>query len=508
MFSKKSVLIYIIIGWFLYVVGFLSSFPYLLDFERSKVAMIDTIRNIIEYSLMFLSILCFCIVFLRKNKFLRSIAYLLLLLLSLNFMLSASCFFIYKQGFNVGMTLSILETNVSESLSMVKTLILPIIVTIIFYIILLLIFIGGSKIIDKNFTKNKILIVFSFIWIILPALFFIKHKYISNKGGGLMVKNAIYHYSDFIAAQVLKKDIDGIINTKINYNLINTGEQPIENIVVLVGESVRKQNMSLYGYQRETTPNEAAERDNMLLYQNAYSPAAITNMSVPIVLSNIDINNYQKELKKLGDNIVNAANHSGYNTFWYSTQGGAHGITAIATYSKNKKFLNGYDEVVIPYLKEALKDSSPKKLIVLHINGSHPYACDKYPPKEAVWEGGIDECYDNSIRYTDKIIGQIFELLKNKNSALVYFSDHGQIKENEIYKHGDYKEAVQVPYFVWFSPSIKTDKKGQKIEEPTSITTVYSKVLELMGTKNPKTVDNTGKYLRLDLNAIKYDDLK
>jgi len=508
MFSKRSVLIYIIIGWLLYVVGFLSSFPYLLDFEGSKVAMIDTARNIIEYSLMFLSLLCFCIVFLRKNKFLRVIAYLLLLLLSLNFMLSASCFFIYKQGFNVGMTLSVLETNVSESLSMVKTLILPIIVTIIFYIILLLIFIGGSRILDKNQKNNKFLKIFSFLWIILPALFFIKHKYISNKGGGLMVKNAIYHYSDFIAAQVLKKDIDGIINTKVNYNLINIGEQPIENIVVLVGESVRKQNMSLYGYQRETTPNEVAERNNMLLYQNAYSPAAITNMSVPIVLSNINIDNYQKELKKLSDNIVNAANHSGYNTFWYSTQGGAHGITAIATYSKNKKFLNGYDEAVIPYLKEALKDSSPKKLIVLHINGSHPYACDKYPPKEAVWEGGIDECYDNSIRYTDKLIGQIFELLKNKNSALVYFSDHGQIKENEVYKHGDYREAVQVPYFVWFSPSIKTDKKGQKIEEPTSITTVYSKVLELMGTKNPKTVDNTGKYLRLDLNTIKYDDLK
>ena len=55
---------------------------------------------------------------------------------------------------------------------------------------------------------------------------------------------------------------------------------------------------------------------------------------------------------------------------------------------------------------------------------------------------------------------------------------------------------------------MNTDKKGQKIEEPTSITTVYSKVLELMGTKNPKTIDNTGKYLRLDLNTINYDDLK
>ena len=508
MFSKKSVLICTIIACLLYIVGFLSSYPYLLEFERNIVSMVDTARNIAEYSLMFLSLLCFCIFFLRKNTFLRSIAYLLLLVLSFNFILSASCFFIYKQGFNVGMTLSILETNVSESLSMVKTLVLPIITTIVFYSILLLIFIGGSRILDKNQKNSKFLKFFSFLWIILPALFFIKHKYISNKGGGFTIKNVFYHSTDFLAAQALKQEIEEIKNTKVDFNLIKTDEQPIENIVILIGESVRKQNMSLYGYQRDTTPIEASEKENMLLYQNAYSPAAITNISVPIVLSNLDISNYKKELRKLSDNVVNTANHLNYNTFWYSTQGGAQGITAIASFAKNKKFLNGYDEAVLPYLKEALKDSSPKKLIVLHINGSHPYACDKYPPKEAVWEGGIDECYDNSIRYTDKIIGQIFELLKNKNSALVYFSDHGQIKENEVYKHGDYREAVQVPYFVWFSPSIKTDKKGQKIEEPTSITTVYSKVLELMGTKNPKTVDNTGKYLRLDLNTMKYDDLK
>ena len=508
MFSKKSVFIYIIIGWLLYVVGFLSSYPYLLEFERNIVSMVDTARNIAEYSLMFLSLLCFCIVFLRKNTFLRGVAYLLLLLLSLNFMLSASCFFIYKQGFNVGMTLSILETNVSESLSMVKTLVLPIITTIIFYSILLLIFIGGSRILDKNQKNSKFLKFFSFLWIILPALFFIKHKYISNKGGGFTIKNVFYHSTDFLAAQALKQEIEEIKNTKVDFNLIKTDEQPIENIVILIGESVRKQNMSLYGYQRDTTPIEASEKENMLLYQNAYSPAAITNISVPIVLSNLDISNYKKELRKLSDNVMNAANHLNYNTFWYSTQGGAQGITAIASFAKNKKFFNGYDEAVLPYLKDALKDASPKKLIVLHINGSHPYACDKYPPKEAVWEGGIDECYDNSIRYTDKIIGQIFEQLKDKNSVLVYFSDHGQIKENEVYKHGDYREAVQVPYFVWFSPSMNTDKKGQKIEEPTSITTVYSKVLELMGIKNPKTVDNTGKYLRLDLNTIKYDDLK
>jgi len=273
MFSKKSVLIYIIIGWLLYVVGFLSSYPYLLEFERNTVSIVGTARNIAEYSLMFLSLLSFCILFLRKNIFLRSIVYLLLLLLSLNFMLSASCFFIYKQGFNVGMTLSIIETNISEILSMIKTLILPIIATIIFYIVLLFIFVGGSKIVDKNFTKNKILIVFSFIWIIFPILFFLNHRYI--KGVGFMIKNVFYHASDFLRVQELKKGIDEIKNTKVSYNLIATGEQPIENIVVLIGESVRKQNMSLYGYQRETTPIEVAERNNMLLYQNAYSPVTL-----------------------------------------------------------------------------------------------------------------------------------------------------------------------------------------------------------------------------------------
>ena len=259
MFSKRSVLIYIIIACLLYIVGFLSSYPYLLEFERNTVSIVDTTRNIAEYSLMFLSLLCFCIFFLRKNTFLRGIAYLLLLVLSFNFILSASCFFIYKQGFNVGMTLSVLETNVSESLSMVKTLILPIIATIIFYIILLLIFTGGSRILDKNQKNSKVLKFFSFLWIILPALFFIKHKYISNKGGGFTIKNVFYHSTDFLAAQALKQEIEEIKNTKVDFNLIKTDEQPIENIVILIGESVRKQNMSLYSYQRDTTPIEASK---------------------------------------------------------------------------------------------------------------------------------------------------------------------------------------------------------------------------------------------------------
>ena len=104
--------------------------------------------SVVEYELMFLSFLSFCIFLLSKTKVLRGLSYVLLLFLSLNFMLSASCFFIYKQGFNVGMTISILETNVSESLSMVRTLIYPISASLVFYIILLMLFRSGAK--DKG----------------------------------------------------------------------------------------------------------------------------------------------------------------------------------------------------------------------------------------------------------------------------------------------------------------------------------------------------------------------
>lgn len=508
-FAKtQQFFVLIFIALVMYITGFLSSYPYLLQFDKASSSKLDTIRSIIEYSVMFVSFLMFCVLFLRKNKFLRILGHILILLVSVNFMLSASCFFIYKQGFNVGMMMSILDTNVSESLSMAKTLVLPFLATIGFYVLLLVIFVIGGAVF-QNPKLRMLGKIFALVWVLLPLGFFFKHKYISNKGGGFMIKNVAYHSMDVKNALTLKEQISEIQNTKVTYQLEKNNQEPVPNIVVLVGESARRENLSLYGYNmRETTPIAQAEKANMLLYQNAHAPAGITNIAVPIVLSNIDINHYGKDITKLSDNVLNVANHLGYETHWYSTQGGAHGITAIASFAKNKKWLNGFDDVLIPQMKTALQNSSKKKLIILHINGSHPYACDKYPTSESVWDGGIDECYDNSIRYTDKVTGKILQELKNVPSVFIYLSDHGQVKIDGKYIHGDYREASQVPYFIWYSDKIHSDKKGTQISELTSTATLYQNILDLMGVKNPKTIDNTGKYLQLDLKPILYKDLK
>lgn len=156
-----------------------------------------------------------------------------------------------------------------------------------------------------------------------------------------MIKNIAYHFIDLDTALKLKEQIIEIQNNKISYNFINTENEPTENIITLIGESARKNNLSLYGYKRETTPFANREKKNMLLYKNAHSPAAITNLAVPIVLSNIDINNYSNNITNLSDNVLNVANQLGYETYWFSTQGYANGITAIASFAKNKKWING-----------------------------------------------------------------------------------------------------------------------------------------------------------------------
>lgn len=71
-----------------------------------------------------------------------------------------------------------------------------------------------------------------------------------------------------------------------------------------------------------------------------------------------------------------------------------------------------------------------------------------------------------------------------------------------------YKEAVQVPLFIWYSASVHTKNRGEIISETTPTSVVYPKVLELMGVKNPKTINNAGKYLKLDLQTIDYKNLK
>lgn len=493
---KKIISILIIL---LYLTGFLLSFPYIFQKLFDK-EWFESIQNILEYGLMFCSFLVFNAL-LFKNRYTAAIAVILCLLLSVNFLISVSCFFVYHSGFNVGMAISILETNINEAYSMSYMFILPTVLFLIFF---------GMMLYSVNYLKNNIVtfnikyILIAVLWVVMPYTYYLKHRYISNKGGGKMIKNVYYHLSDFTTAMKIQDDIN-TIKKNVPVFSIKKIQPGIENVILIIGESERKQNMSLYGYGKKTTPYADQQAENMMIFDNAVSPAGITNLSVPLMLSSIHPEEYKYRYDKLSYNVINLANQIGYNSFWLSTQASARGITALASLSKNKKWINGYDEVIIPELKNAILGTE-EKFIVLHIMGSHPNPCNRLPSN---WNSAGMDCYDSSVKYTDYVLGGIFAILKNTNSVVIYVSDHGLKVQGDKLLHVDSKESTQVPFFVWFGDKVPSSYKVTGREPlQTQTTYIYPLIMKYMGLEPPAHYKSEEKkYLNLEMESIDYKTL-
>ncbi|EIX8796103.1 phosphoethanolamine transferase [Escherichia coli] len=253
-----------------------------------------------------------------------------------------------------------------------------------------------------------------------------------------------------------------IANT-VPYFQLSVRDTGIDTYVLIVGESVRVDNMSLYGYTRSTTPQVEAQRKQIKLFNQAISGAPYTALSVPLSLTadsvlSHDIHNYP-------DNIINMANQAGFQTFWLSSQSAFRqngtAVTSIAMRGMETVYVRGFDELLLPHLSQALQQNTQqKKLIVLHLNGSHEPACSAYPQSSAVFQPQDDQdaCYDNSIHYTDSLLGQVFELLKDRRASVMYFADHGLERDptkKNVYFHGGREasqQAYHVPMFIWYSP--------------------------------------------------------
>ena len=306
-----------------------------------------------------------------------------------------------------------------------------------------------------------------------------------------------------------------IANT-VPYFQLSVRDTGIDTYVLIVGESVRVDNMSLYGYTRSTTPQVEAQRKQINLFNQAISGAPYTALSVPLSLTadsvlSHDIHNYP-------DNIINMANQAGFQTFWLSSQSAFRqngtAVTSIAMRAMETVYVRGFDELLLPHLSQALQQNTQqKKLIVLHLNGSHEPACSAYPQSSAVFQPQDDQdaCYDNSIHYTDSLLGQIFELLKDRRASVMYFADHGLERDptkKNVYFHGGREasqQAYHVPMFIWYSPVL-----GDGVDRTTEndiFSTAYNNYLinAWMGVtkpEQPKTLEEVIAHYKGDSRVV------
>ncbi|WP_165395958.1 phosphoethanolamine transferase [Flavobacterium sp. J27] len=259
-----------------------------------------------------------------------------------------------------------------------------------------------------------------------------------------------------------------------------------ETYVLVIGESTTKNHMELYDYYRNTTPLLHSISNELLVYNNVICPNTHTLTALEKVLTLGTTDNL--DLKYKG-NLLQLFNQAGFTTYWISNQKPTgiwdNFITGIANSSHHKFFYNisdnksPYDEVLFETYKSVLKEKTSKKLIILHLMGTHLSYKDRYPnsfnvfvnkPKTKFNTKEVFETinnYDNSILYQDYIWFSIIELLKRENqkAAVLCLSDHGE----EVYESIDFfghtetkgtKSMYEIPFLLWLSDKKKDEKNN------------------------------------------------
>ena len=273
-----------------------------------------------------------------------------------------------------------------------------------------------------------------------------------------------------------------------------------EVYVMVVGETARAHNFSLYGYPRNTNPL-LSKTPGIKAFPNVTTQSNTTHKSVPMLLSAASAEDFERLFHEKG--ILAAFKEAGFHTVFISNQLPNHSfIDFLGEQADEHYFLkkeealqgNHYDEDLLQKLDEILPkaDASSsahyhyryrKLFVVLHSYGSHFNYQERYPRSfayfkpdsrsEAKSENRRDllNAYDNTIRYTDYILHGIIERLQKwegiqtktdgvycqPTSAMLFTSDHGENifdDDRHLFLHAAPKASdyeLHVPFIIWTS---------------------------------------------------------
>lgn len=331
-----------------------------------------------------------------------------------------------------------------------------------------------------------------------------------------------------------------------------------EVYVMVVGETARAHNFSLYGYPRNTNPL-LSKTPGIKAFPNATTQSNTTHKSVPMLLSAASAEDFERLFHEKG--IMAAFKEAGFHTVFISNQQPNHSfIDFLGEQADEHYFLktedaskgnhydagNHYDEELLKKLDEILPEADAsssshyryrKLFVVLHTYGSHFNYQERYPRSfayfkpdsrsEAKPENRQDllNAYDNTIRYTDYILHGIVERLQKwekvqaktdgvysqPTSAMLYTSDHGENifdDDRRLFLHAAPKASdyeLHVPFIIWTSEGFGKQYPGawkalgeNRTKQVQTSLSAFHTMLGIGGIRTPYRLDKysvaSGKY--------------
>ena len=338
------------------------------------------------------------------------------------------------------------------------------------------------------------------IAMIFASLAIGKYQFSDTRLLKLVVLSEVQDTFPFDVATALATVANGLIDTSRlastrarfefpNVYMVNAASRraAAEIYVVVVGETSRRANWSLFGYSRGTTPRLDAMRGDLFLFNRVTSNATNTILSVPLALTRAAP--ATRGVARSEKSIITLLKQAGFATYWISNQARSDAldnpISQIALEADHVSFpqdmqpgerSGGFDSNLQVRLNETLArlPDNAKAVIFLHMEGSHFGYKERYPAGFSHFRAGhdaprvlperemrlIDE-YDNSVYFTDSNIRDIIDRLAlcRCKAGLVFFSDHGE----RLFDHGltdsDFghgfptvsRQEIEVPFFIWLS---------------------------------------------------------
>ncbi|WDX87707.1 kdo(2)-lipid A phosphoethanolamine 7''-transferase [Salmonella enterica subsp. enterica serovar Muenster] len=316
-------------------------------------------------------------------------------------------------------------------------------------------------------------------------------------------------------------DNNSLINPARKFTYVAPKDGDDTYVVFIIGETTRWDHMGIFGYERNTTPKLAQEK-NLAAFRG-YSCDTATKLSLRcmFVREGGADNNPQRTLKE--QNVFAVLKQLGFSSdlyamqseMWFYSNTMADNISyreQIGAEPRNRgKTVD--DMLLIDEMQNSLaQNPEGKHLIILHTKGSHFNYTQRYPRSYAQWKPeciGVDSgctkaqminSYDNSVTYVDHFITSVFDQLRDKKAIVFYAADHGESINEREHLHGTPRnmappEQFRVPMLVWMSDKYLASpqhaqmfahlKQQAEIKVPRRHVELYDTIMGCLGYTSP-----------------------
>lgn len=266
------------------------------------------------------------------------------------------------------------------------------------------------------------------------------------------------------------------------------------NVVLILGESLRRDYMQVYGFPLKNTPylDSLVSHNHAIALQDVESPASSTILSLQHVLT----------LKRVEDagrwfeypSILLFIRDAGYTSAWYSNQEASgyfmQGLSALAHLADTCRFVVRpsmdedqmsmapiYDEELLKCYDPRGREQGKNYFDIIHLQGSHytykarypkhfeRFTAQDMPAPMGAKKDSIRAHYVNSVYYNDYILSQLIKRYEDTPTLVCYIADHGEVlyddanRPNYIGHGGEIvPQGVQIPMIIYVNDALRVLK--------------------------------------------------